>query len=131
MDDFVSWLNNKTREKGWSNNELARRAGITGAGVSNVINGKYSVTFDFCAGIAKALNMPAEDVFRRAGLLPPAPTISNEKVQIIIDLARNMPEPLLDLWLEQGRVIYRQKSELLGEPKYIPMSQRKIIHDKE
>lgn len=129
MDDFSSWLNEMATQNGWSGNELARRAGVTGATISNVMNERTAVTYDLCAGIAKALQVPAEDVFRRAGLLPPA--TGGEKIQIATDLARNLPEPLLDLWLEQGRVIYRQKNNLTdGGIVYKPTSTKHYLNEK-
>lgn len=72
-DEMVSWLTNEVKNRGWSLRELGRRADISHATISNIISGQTNPGFDFCVGIAKALDMPAEDVLRRAGLLPALP----------------------------------------------------------
>lgn len=38
--------------------------------LDKVIGGFANPGLDFCRGIARAFNMPLEDVFRRAGILP-------------------------------------------------------------
>ena len=38
--------------------------------INGIINGQTNPGLDFCRGIARAFNMPLEDVFRRAGILP-------------------------------------------------------------
>ena len=67
---FITWLNEELERRAWSYNELARRAGMSGANVSRVINGQQAITFDFCAAIARPLGKRPEELFRMAGLLP-------------------------------------------------------------
>jgi transcriptional regulator with XRE-family HTH domain len=64
------WIVDETERRNWSNNELAKRAGLSPSYVSMVLSGQRSVTFDFCAGIAKAFGERPEVIFRKAGLLP-------------------------------------------------------------
>ena len=42
---------------------------MSGANVSRVMTGQQAITYDFCAAIARPLDMRPEDVFRLAGLL--------------------------------------------------------------
>ena len=70
MNGFISWLNDELNTRGWSQNELGRRAKITGAAVSLVASGKQAPTWDFCKAIAKPLGKRPEELFRLAGLLP-------------------------------------------------------------
>jgi len=72
-DDFILWLDNELKRHGWSQRELGRRAGISQTTVSLVIAGLRLPTPDFCLVIARAFEMPGDDVLRRAGHLP-APT---------------------------------------------------------
>lgn len=72
--EFVDWLNAELEARGWSNSELARRAGVVPSTVSMVISGHSKPGVDFCLGVARALNEPPEKVFRLAGLLPSKPS---------------------------------------------------------
>lgn len=73
MNPIVAWLRAELDRRRWSNNELARQAGLSPAGVSQVMNGQQNPGVDFCRGVAKAFNEPPERVFRLAGLLPLRP----------------------------------------------------------
>ena len=57
------------RDRGLSNSEIARRAGISQARISQVISGD-NPTADLCLLIAKGLNVSPEDALRSAGYLP-------------------------------------------------------------
>ena len=70
MNVFAQWLDGQMRERNWSYNELARRAGVSSASVSMVMTGQQKPGVDFCRGVAGALNQAPEHVFRLAGLLP-------------------------------------------------------------
>jgi transcriptional regulator with XRE-family HTH domain len=73
MDAFIRWLEGELHQRNWSYNELARQAGLSSASVSQVMTGRQKPGLDFCRGVAEALNVPPERVFRLAGLLPPRP----------------------------------------------------------
>jgi len=73
MNPFVRWLEAELHDRHWSNNELARQAELSSASVSQVMTGRQQPGLDFCRGVAEALNVPPERVFRLAGLLPPKP----------------------------------------------------------
>lgn len=73
MSAIVGWLQSEVSARGWSYNELARRAGLSPAGVSQVMAGRQNPGVDFCRGVARAFNEPAVKVFRLAELLPAEP----------------------------------------------------------
>jgi len=77
-NDFVIWLTAEMDNRGWNNSELARRAGITASSISLVLTNKSNPGLDVARGVAKAMKLPAEFVFRRAGLLPPLPPPEND-----------------------------------------------------
>jgi transcriptional regulator with XRE-family HTH domain len=83
MNAFAEWLENQVRMRGWSYNELARQAQVSSAGVSQVMTGRQKPGVDFCNGVATALRVPADSVFRLAGLLPAAPE-RDERVDEIL-----------------------------------------------
>jgi transcriptional regulator with XRE-family HTH domain len=110
VDDFIIWLNNELQDRGWSYNQAATRAGFaSGATISMVATGRNAVTWEFCAGLARALNFPPEDVFRKAGLL--RPVIDPVAVQQVTDLARHLSADNLALFGEIGRLLYRRQKQ--------------------
>jgi transcriptional regulator with XRE-family HTH domain len=68
-DKLADWITEEIEIRGWSLRELGRRADLSHATISNVVSGQTKPGLDFCTGIAKAFNVPAETVLRRAGLL--------------------------------------------------------------
>lgn len=71
MSEFALWLVGELEGRGWSRAELARRSrgGITSAAVDQVINSQSKPGMKFARAVARAFEMPEEDVMRRAGLL--------------------------------------------------------------
>lgn len=97
---FFDWLNIELAQRGWSYRELGKRAGFSSGTVSMVINGKNKISWEFCAGVALAFKVPAEPIFRLAGLLPllPAPAsdpILQEILEVTKQLDANDREELL------------------------------------
>ena len=76
VDDLASWLRQEVETRGWSLREMARRAGVSHTAIINVANGRTRPGASFCLKIARALGVPPEEVYRRAGLLPPTPAES-------------------------------------------------------
>src|SRR5690606_5343811 len=69
-NDFVSWLKGEMKARGWSQAELARRAGVTRGAIGNVLRGDRGPGRDLLIAIAGALNYPSETVFRQAQFFP-------------------------------------------------------------
>jgi transcriptional regulator with XRE-family HTH domain len=67
--ELATWLVKELDNRGWSQRELGRRAGIAGATVSRVIAGDQNPGWDFCLAIAKAFGEEPMTVFDMAGLL--------------------------------------------------------------
>lgn len=102
--DFITWVTTEARAQGWSDSELARRIGKSQTTISRIVNRERSPNWDFCAGVARAFNLPADQVFRHAGLLPPIPpavaetreverlfnALPPERRLIILDILRGM-----------------------------------------
>ncbi len=73
---FVTWLDTELRNRNWNRSELARRAGISHSALSHVYTERRKPGLDVCEAIAKAFNIPPENVLRAAGLLPSKPAIN-------------------------------------------------------
>lgn len=89
-NDFIEWLSNELERRYWTYNELARRADLSSATISLVMTGRRGVGKDFCNGIARAFDIPPVEVFRRAGLLPPAPE-PDRRTESMLYLFRRLP----------------------------------------
>jgi transcriptional regulator with XRE-family HTH domain len=100
---FPDWLNSVLQDKGWSQSELARRAGVSRATVSDVLLGQEKAGYKLCLGIASALNVPPETVLQVAGLLPGAPK-QDEKRQELIHLYEMMSEDNRNDQLDYARM---------------------------
>lgn len=108
---FPEWLNDVLREKDWSQSELARRAGVSRATISDVILGQEKPGRKLCMGIASALNIPAEEVFRIAGLLPKKPE-QNERSLELTHLFNMMTEANREDTLDYARMkLQKQERE--------------------
>jgi len=79
-ETFAKWIVDEVERRGWSYSELARRAEVSTAQVSDVVNLKSNPGDKFCLGVARAFRMSPSEVFRLAGRLPSIPAeIEREK----------------------------------------------------
>ena len=76
------------QSRDWNQADLARRAGVSKAAISDVVSGRRNVGNDLASAIADALKLPPEQVFRAAGLLPPAIDLDEEMEQIIHEVEK-------------------------------------------
>lgn len=91
METFGEWLRKELNHRKISQRELADRSGITPAQISRVISGTRGPGPELIQSIAYALNLPPEEVYRAAGLLPEHPK-SNPSVEEILHIARQLPQ---------------------------------------
>ena len=113
MENFGDWLLKQLREKQISQSELARLAGVSKGTISNLINGTKGAGQDSLSAIARALHLPAELVFEKAGVLPPKQELSPIK-RAVLYLAQDLPDSDLQMvlaLLEQRTDYYKQHPE--------------------
>lgn len=89
MNDFSEWLEKEMNRRGIGVRELARMADISPAGISKVINQYRDPGPDLCRAIARALKLPEEEIFIRAGLL------ESPLSQMFVDLTTEQREIIL------------------------------------
>ena len=125
-NNFVTWLTTEMETRGWNNSELARRAGLVPSAVSQVIAGNRGPGPEFCRSVARALSLPPEMVFRRAGLLPELPgpeedVTFGELLDVVHQLsAEEREEVLRYAWYRYGVQNERGKSPGSGAPRTRP-----------
>lgn len=83
VETFRDWLLNELKKRGWSQSELAKRAGLAPSTISNILNANKGLGEVSLSAIAKALNVPTEIVFRAAGFLPKAHIMTEQKEEIL------------------------------------------------
>lgn len=102
--DFIEWLKAEMEKRDWSQNELARRAGVTSGHMSLVMTGMREPGPELCRGLARALGIPETVVFVEAGLMS-SPRNSTEIT--LLELYELMEE----LPIEDQRAILREARE--------------------
>lgn len=99
VNDFVAWMEEARIRRGWTQAELARRAGVSQAAISRVMSGTRGVGVELCRSIADALGVPEKEALRAAGLLKddaePAPG-QDEMAYIYAHLPPEQQEHLRD-----------------------------------
>lgn len=69
--DFSDWLNREMENRGWSQSELAKRAGLSRQAISDYINRKRKKPDEnSLEGLAHAFQIPLEVIYRASGILP-------------------------------------------------------------
>ena len=107
--DFADWLTEEVEKRGWSFRELARRAGLSSGAISQITTQRSFPGPEFCTGVARAFRIPPEEVFRRAGLLPPLPETEKKKQSVWLRFTRLTPEQqdliltTMEAWVRENR----------------------------
>lgn len=133
-DRMIDLLVKELDDRGWSQRELARRAGISQSTVSDVIAGKRPASWDFAAATAKALGYSPDYFFVLAGLRS-KPSPSNEEYNQLLAVLTSLPEGVYQaLWVLLEALTERQvmppdvaenlAMETVGELAGAPLTER-------
>jgi transcriptional regulator with XRE-family HTH domain len=112
--EFTEWLNQEVEDRGWSYRELGRRANLSSGTISRVTTRQTLPTWDFCMSVSRALQMPAEDVFRQAGLLPLLPPAVEEE-QEALRILRSLPAGVRETVITMLRALARREGVAVAE----------------
>jgi len=85
------WLLQELDDRRWSMREFARRCEVSESTISRIVSGKRNPSSELCRKMAEVLRLPAEKIFRQAGLLPQAPEDSPGLKEALY-LFRQLPE---------------------------------------
>jgi transcriptional regulator with XRE-family HTH domain len=117
--EFVKWLRDEMDKRGIRSADIAEVEGITSATISRILSMERRAGPESCVAIAHALQLPAEVVFRKAGLLPkeqePTPGI-----QELNFLYSQLSEDDRENVLIQIRALVREKAPPYGQNKILP-----------
>ena len=68
---FSEWLHEEMEKRQWSQADLARNSDLSRAVINKLLNGRTYPQPTTLDAIARALKIPVETTYRKAGLLPP------------------------------------------------------------
>lgn len=106
-NEFSSFVYQQLNDRGWSQNELSRRSGMSSTAISEVLTGKRSPGKNFCIAISRAFRIPREIVFEKAGIL--LPSSDNPVITEIISLVKELDESNLNRVVDHARFVYHQQ----------------------
>ncbi|GAB4506916.1 MAG: hypothetical protein Fur0017_31670 [Anaerolineales bacterium] len=99
--DFADWLLQEINKRNWSQADLANAAGLHRQVISTYVNRqRIKPDSEVLTSIARALRLPPEVVFRRAGLLPPVSPdteYQEEFFHLLSQLSPQERQEILDL----------------------------------
>jgi transcriptional regulator with XRE-family HTH domain len=93
QQEFIDWLEREMAARNWRPFELANAAGVYQSTLGKILNGERKVGPELAVKLAKALDLPPESVFRKAGLLPRTPGINLDQdltLQELLAITRQM-----------------------------------------
>jgi transcriptional regulator with XRE-family HTH domain len=115
-ESFSSWLYSELDKRSWSQSELARRAELAQPTISLVLSEQKNPGPEFCYGVARAFRLPAEVVFRRAGLLPPEPDGDSRFHAAVGTLKRLRPQDQEIIYLMIETLAQRMDDKVWRDP---------------
>jgi transcriptional regulator with XRE-family HTH domain len=109
---FSDWLAEQMRVRGWGNADLAKAAKINRQVVWGWLNRNKQPSEEMLQAVAKALAMDVQEVYRAAGILPPAAD-TDQWVERIAHTVNQLPEnekELVHRYAEMLRNMIDQKN---------------------
>lgn len=85
---FAEWLAHELAEREMSQVDLANKSGVTTAQISRILSNQRGAESKTIVAIAKALDIPAVQVFREIGILPPDPNIDKTMETMLHEIAK-------------------------------------------
>ena len=108
MDAFGIWIVEQMEARGWRTGELARAMGANKVVVSRIIHGGRGIGMKTARAMAKAFDMPMQEIFQHSGILPPPPKLTRLGDRVMTVVAGMTPSEIEDL-LEYAALIKRRR----------------------
>jgi transcriptional regulator with XRE-family HTH domain len=100
------WLNEKMREKGWSQARLAKESKLTRQSIANYVNGRVP-TNEAIKKLAKAFKVPETELYRAAGILEAENGRHDPEIDAIMYQVKDLSQADRDMVLEFIRMLDR------------------------
>jgi transcriptional regulator with XRE-family HTH domain len=114
MEEFINWVRNELKHRGWLQEDIVKRGGISSGAISKVMSGERNPGPEFCRAIAKAFNISQQEVFVRARLMDPPPKYDPDIARILYKIAELKPEYRTDIEDNIDAKLKRQKQPIDG-----------------
>ena len=89
---FPKWIKSQLESKGMTQADLVKSSGLSNAQISRIVNSHSQPTAESLILIARGLQLPANEVFQAAGLLPSATEITHLMERAIYYLSHLHPD---------------------------------------
>lgn len=113
--DFPQWLQSKMDEREWGQSDLAHKARINRQVIWGYLNRKRGKPDeDQLKAIAKALEIPVEEIYRAAGILPPEPEpdlLTKAIMYLVRDLENDEKNEILEYVKLRRRISKRSRND--------------------
>lgn len=116
MQSFGEWLNNQLMGRDWKPADLARTSKLDSGVISNLLNGKRNPGVDTSKAISAALDIPLEEVYRMARILPPksdTDTFIDGVIHLMTQLPTNDKKDVLE-YVRLRHRLAREKQTLIS-----------------
>ncbi len=113
MNAFGTWIVEQMQARGWRTGDLARAMGANKVVVSRIIHGGRGIGMKTARSMAKAFDLPMQEIFQRSGLLPPSPKLTVLGDRVMNAVAGMTPAEIEDL-LEYVALIKRRRKRRRG-----------------
>lgn len=94
-----------------SQSDLAHVAKLGSGTISNIMNGTKGIGQNTLIKIAHGLNIPEMEVFRAAGILPPARDDLSDQQRLAMHLIEQADEQTLDIAIAMMEAALRQQEQ--------------------
>jgi len=88
---FGDWLKRELKERNISQYALAKKIDVTPTHINHIINHRRKPSADMLKAIAKGLQLPVEEIYRRAGILKPV-TENTKQTEELLYLFDQFPD---------------------------------------
>lgn len=105
--ELSEWLQKELEKNGWSYRQLAHKAGIDPGIVVRAVNMQRMPRPKTLTAIAHALGCPPDEIYRVAGILPPANDENNDIGRAMYQLEQ-LPAPLRSILTKMIDAQYQQ-----------------------
>ena len=119
-ENLVVLIKSRMVELGINQSELAQKSKLSASQISRILKLESTPSQDAIVSMARALRLPAEDLFRAAGLLPPDPDFDKvptlgQWIKLFVDADDETRERLLESAQSQAEIEAKLKRRRTGQ----------------